>query len=396
MSRFTSLLLLTVIANIGMGIILPVLPIYFKQHGVGAVELSGPFVMLVAGRMVSRVLAPGLIARAGHRRAVMWSFAIYAVTFAAYLQAQSLNAFSALRFLEGIVEGLLAVALHDLAIAYTQGMAHGDRTRLMGRFSASFGLGFLLGPLMGSGLAWLIGMHAIFVAGSLLGAVAVGLAAWTVADAPAEAKAVQLKPLPRWRGAALLLGLYGPQCLRRVVFFSLMMLLPLQVTEHLRLGVEWVGLFFAASAILTTSLMPLAGWWTQRIGAQAAVCYGLLAMALSLAAMGAAVSPLTFGALLVVETIAFAFMLPPAMTVFSAAVDGLATRTRVLGNMAFATEVVSLPLAVVLPWCYARAPIYAWCVVALLCFLALMFFVLSGRALTRRHGALSAQPVNAN
>ncbi len=399
MSKFASLLVLTVIANTGMGIIMPVLPVYFKRYGVGVVELGGPFVMLVAGRMVSRAFAPSLIGMVGHRKTVMACFAIYAATFAAYLGAQSLYLFSGLRFLEGIVEGLLAVALNDLAIAYTQGLDSMRRTQLMGRFGASFGLGFVLGPMLGSSIAWLFGLRAIFVAGALLGVAAIGLAAWMVNDAPAQLAVFPAAQLRGLGGIGLLLGLYSPLCLRRVVFFSLMILLPLYVTEQLGMGIESAGLFFAVSAVLTTTLMPQASRWAERIGVRRAVWTGLLVMAVAIAAMGITRDPVVFWALFVVESIAFALMLPPAMTIFSGAVDSQATRTRILGNMAFATETISLPLAAILPWSYARSPAYAWALVALLCLLALALFLVSGRALARRHGpggAADEQPLKAS
>lgn len=388
LSKFNSLLVLTVIANAGMGIIMPVLPLYFRQYGVGAIELSGPFVMLVIGRMVSRGFAPGLIAQVGHRKAVMGSFAVYAVTFAAYLGAQSLCYFSALRFLEGLVEGLLAVVLNDLAIAYTHGMQSAKRTKLMGRFGASFGLGFLLGPLLGSAIAYLFGLQAIFVAGAVLGVAAIGLGAWMIMDAPAQAKHDGVGGL---KGHRLLLGLYSPQVLRRAVFFSLMILLPLHVTDQLDLPSHGAGLFFGVSAVITTMLMPQADRWAEKLGVSRAVWTGLAVMTVSFVLMGLTRSVTVFWVLFVIETIAFALMLPPAMTVFGNAVDNQATRTRILGNMAFATEAISLPLAVVLPWAYARNVALSWIVVSLLCMSALLMFLLSGRELARRQVRADAE-----
>ncbi len=390
LSRFNSLLVLTVVANTGMGIIIPVLPVYFRQYGVGAIELSGPFVMLVIGRMVSRGFAPGLIARVGHRKAVMGSFAVYAVAFLAYLGAQSLGYFSALRFLEGLVEGLLAVALNDLAIAYTKGMEPAERTKLMGGFGASFGLGFLLGPLLGSAGAYLFGLQTIFVAGAVLGVVAIGLAAWMITDAPAQAQAKR-DVLGRLQGYGLMLGLYSPQVLRRAVFFSLMILLPLHVTDQLGLPAHSVGLFFGVSAVLTTLLMPQAGRWAEKLGVSRAVWTGLAVMTVSFVLMGLTRNVATFGVLFVVETIAFALMLPPAMTVFGNAVDSQTTRTRILANMAFATEAISLPLALVLPWAYACSVQLSWMVVSLLCVAALTMFLASGHALARRQANADAE-----
>ena len=388
LSRFNSLLVLTVIANVGMGIIMPVLPVYFRQYGVSAIELSGPFVMLVIGRMVSRGFAPVLITKMGHRKAVMGCFAIYAATFAAYLGADSLSYFSALRFLEGLVEGLLAVALSDLAIAYTVGMSSTERTRLMGRFGASFGLGFLLGPLLGSGIAWLFGLKAIFVVGAMLGVGAIFLSVWMVSDAPAQAKSVAAGSL---KGHGLLLGLYSPQLLRRAVFFSLMILLPQYVIDQLGMDVHDAGLLFAGSALLTMVLMPQAGLWAEKLGVTRAIWTGLAVMTVSFVLMGLTRNAVVFCVLFAIETIAFALMLPPAMAVFGSAVDSQATRTRILGNMAFATEVITLPLAVVLPWTYARSAALSWMIVALLCLAVVALFLLSSRALARRQAVATHQ-----
>lgn len=383
LSRFNSLLVLTVISNVGMGIIMPVLPVYFRLYGVGAIELSGPFVMLVIGRMVSRGFAPKLIAKVGHRKLVMGCFALYAVTFFAYLGGHSLGYFSSLRLLEGLVEGLLAVTLNDLAIGYTVGMVTSERTRRMGNFSAAFSLGFLLGPLVGSGLAYLFGLQAIFVAGAILGLVAVGLATWLVIDVPTQARNTQRDPLGMLKTHGLLLALYSPQVLRRVVFFSLMILLPLHVTGQLGMASHISGLFFAVSALVSIMLMPQANRWVEKVGAMHAVWTGLAVMAVSFLLMGLTRCVLTFWILFILETMAFALMLPPAMALFGAAVDNQAMRTRILGNMAFATEVISLPLAVLLPWAYARNVSLAWTVVAVLCIAAMVFFLLSGRALAR-------------
>ena len=388
LSRFNSLLALTVIANVGMGIIMPVLPMYFRLYGLSPIELSGPFVMLVIGRMVSRGFAPALIAKMGHRKAVMGCFAIYTATFAAYLGADSLSYFSALRFLEGLVEGLLAVALYDLAIAYTQGTTSTERTRLMGRFGAAFGLGFLLGPLLGSGIAWLFGLQAIFVVGAILGVGAIFLSAWMVSDAPAKAKCDASGSL---KGHALLFGLYSPQVLRRAVFFSLMILMPQYLIDHLGMALHDAGLLFAGSALLSMLLMPLAGRWAENLGLTRAIWTGLAVMTISFLLMGQTRNAVAFCGLFAIETIAFALMLPPAMTVFGSAVDSQATRTRILGNMAFVTEAITLPLAAILPWTYARSAALSWMIVALLCLVALALFLQSSRTLARRQAVAAAQ-----
>ncbi|MFL6647029.1 MAG: MFS transporter, partial [Sulfurifustaceae bacterium] len=207
-TRFASLLALTVLANMGVGIVMPVLPLYFEHHDVSVAGLGLPFVTLVAGRLASRAGVARVIERLGHRHVVMAAFLIYAVVFFLYLAAGSLHVFAALRFGEGIVEGVLAVALNDLAIAYTKGSAAEVRVRAMGRFSAAFGLGFLLGPLAGSVVAYFWGLPAIFIAAGVLGLGAVLVSARFIVDAPAAASSTAATD--RLVGVGLLIGLYSP------------------------------------------------------------------------------------------------------------------------------------------------------------------------------------------
>ncbi|MFL6655835.1 MAG: MFS transporter [Sulfurifustis sp.] len=377
--RFASLLVLTVLANMGMGVVMPVLPLYFEQHDVSVASLGLPFVTLVAGRLASRAGVARIIERFGHRRVVMTAFLIYTVVFFLYLAAGTLRVFAALRFGEGIVEGVLAVALNDLAIAYTKGSVAEARVRAMGRFSAAFGVGFLLGPLAGSAVAYLWGLPAIFVAAGVLGLGAVLLTARFIVDAPAATGSAATTE--RLVGVGVLMGLYSPQFLRRLVFFSLMILLPLHAHDRLQLTPEAVGLFFSASAVITTAIMPFAAIVAKRVGAERGMRAGLLAMIATLALFPVPETVAGFATLFFVETLAFALMLPPAMSIFGDAIDNQAKRTQLLGLMAFVTEIVSLPLAAILPACYAASPAAAWSVVAALAAAALAAFVGARRRL---------------
>lgn len=380
-TRFASLLALTVLANMGVGIVMPVLPLYFEHHDVSVAGLGLPFVTLVAGRLASRAGVARVIERLGHRHVVMAAFLIYAVVFFLYLAAGSLHVFAALRFGEGIVEGVLAVALNDLAIAYTKGSVAEVRVRAMGRFSAAFGLGFLLGPLAGSAVAYLWGLPAIFIAAGVLGLGAVLVTARFIVDAPAAASSTAATD--RLVGVGLLIGLYSPQFLRRLVFFSLMILLPLHAHDRLRLAPEAVGLFFSASAVITTAVMPFAAIVAKRVGAERMVRAGLFVMIVALALFAVPDTVAGFAALFLVETFAFALMLPPAMSIFGDAIDNQVKRTQLLGVMAFVTEIASLPLAAILPACYAASPAAAWSAVAVVAAAALAAFVGARRRLVQ-------------
>jgi MFS family permease len=102
-------------------------------------------------------------------------------------------------------------------------------------------------------------------------------------------------------------------------------------------------------------------------------------MAVTLFALGIVGDPLLFATIFIVETVAFALMLPAAMAIFSEAVENHPERTKVIGTMAFVTELLSLPPAFLLPFLYAMHPGYSWGAVALLCIGTFLIFDSSRR-----------------
>lgn len=382
-TRFNALLAVTVASNVGVGLVMPVLPTYLRQAGLTIPSLGTPFAMLVLGRLCSRLFAPSVIARMGHRAIAATMFVLYAVVLASYLGAHSLLHFDVLRFLEGIVEGVLAIVLNDLAIAWTRDCPNEERVAAMGRFGAAFGLGFLFGPLLGSLVSYLTTVRGVFVAGAIVTACAAVLTiVWLDAEQPQQRRA----PLS-WSAAGDLVAAYSPQWLRRIVLVALMILLPLHVTVALHLRSEIAGLLFSASAVLTTTVMPVAGKVSRRLGANTTVTYGLCLIGAALLALGFVTGRYVFAAIFLFETLCFAIAVPPAMSEFGFMVDGRPDRTSIVATLSLFTEILTLPVTLVLPWLYARQPVAAWTLIAGLAFVTCAAFTLST---ARRRGRSTA------
>ncbi|KVR40765.1 MFS transporter [Burkholderia multivorans] len=373
-NRFNALLGVTVVSNVGVGLVIPILPNYLHKAGLSIPALGMPFTMLVLGRLCSRLFAPWVIARMGHRTVAASMFLLYSVVLACYLGASNLLQFDALRFLEGIIEGVLAIALNDLAIAWTSNLRNEERVAAMGRFGAAFGLGFLLGPLLGSFVSYLADVRGVFAAGAIVTAGAAVLAAsWLASDKPRQRAPLSLA------ASGELVAVYCPQWLRRVAFLSLMILLPLQVTGPLHLRGEVAGLLFSASAILSTTVMPLASKISKRIGARTTVIYGLFLIGVTLLTLGITKDPYTFMVVFLLETLCFAIAIPPAMSEFGFAVDERPDRTSIVATLSLFTEIVSLPVTLLLPWLYARQPLAAWVFIAGMSFVTCGAFKLGSR-----------------
>jgi MFS family permease len=163
--QFLLVLLLNVFINTGIGIIVPVLPLFLKSFGFSTMGLSLPFLVLILGRFLSKYYAGQLIAWFGNKGILFFCFLCSSCVFAIYPHIYSATLFSVVRFFEGVVEGIGIICLTDMAI----NLSSQQRGKLMGYFGSSFGLGFILGPLIGDLTFHYWGLHNMFYCGTLIG-----------------------------------------------------------------------------------------------------------------------------------------------------------------------------------------------------------------------------------
>lgn len=368
--EFFIVVCLTVAVNTGMGLIVPILPTFLQEYGFSTVGLSLPFLSLILGRMLSKSFAASIIRVLRNKRTLVMSFILYAAIFVAYPLFESATAFIALRFFEGVVEGISIVCLTDMAIV----LSKKDRGRLMGIFGSSFGVGFILGPLIGGISYHFGGTDAIFYAGGVLGLIA-AIASFTLPDNDN----VSTKNANGWIRATIenaqFLPEYGPSIMRRAVFFSFMIVLPLYATQYLELDAVYVATFFTASAVISASLMPLTGRLADRIAPEKILRISLVMMALLIAGFGFTKNVYVFAAMFMLESLCFAFMLPAGMKVFADAVDNHPSRTVIISAYGGLTEAVTLVLAVLLPFVYSVSATASWFLIGAICAIVSIPFI---------------------
>jgi MFS family permease len=371
--KFLIVACLVVAVNTGMGLIVPILPLFLKDYGFSTAGLSLPFLSLIIGRLISKNFAAHIIRLLTNRGTLIGCFLLYALIFFAYPLASSPALFVLLRFFEGIVEGISIICLTDLAIV----LSNTNRGRLMGIFGASFGAGFVLGPTLGALVYSLYGTDAVFYAGGIIGLLAMIGACWMPLLPAASSKPPRvLRALSKYRQ---LLPSYGPSIIRRATFFSFMMILPLYAHEVLGLDPARVAMFFTGSALLSFVLMPFTGKLADHIAPQRILAVTLLGMGALIAAFGLARDALSFSLLFALESLLFTFMLPAGMKLFADEVEEHPQRTHVVAVFGSLTEVVTLFLALAIPTLYAFSCGLTWSFIGLLCVIAGVPFVL-GRA----------------
>ena len=367
--RFLIVVCLTVAVNAGMGLIVPILPTFLQNYGFSVAGLSLPFLSLIIGRLLSKTCAAQTIALLGNKVTLVVSFVLYGLVFACYPLAEHAYGFMALRFFEGVVEGISIICLTNLAIV----LSKENRGKLMGIFGSSFGMGFVLGPLLGGVCYQWGGATAVFVAGAVMG----GLGALLSLLVPA------IKQVPPKRNNWLLPAIdhmkflpeYGPSIIRRSVFFCFMIVLPLYATTQLGLKPTDVAMYFTASALLSSTLMPLTGKLADRVSSEKILAFSLPAMAALIMTFGLSNDPVLFTTLFLLESVVFALMLPAGMKVFAEAVDGHPERTEIISSFGSLTEAMTLFLAVLIPWLYTINPLLTWVTIGAICAISGVPFV---------------------
>ena len=151
-----------IIDLIAFGIIIPVLPAYAKDLGESALMLG---VLLATHAALQFVFAPiwgRLSDRIGRRPVMLFSMFGTSISMVILGLADSFEGLLLARVLSGTFSANISVAT-----AYVADVTHeSERTRFMGMVGASFGVGFILGPALGGGLAWLgHGVPMFFAAG---------------------------------------------------------------------------------------------------------------------------------------------------------------------------------------------------------------------------------------
>ena len=152
-------------AMLGVGIIVPLLPLYAQSLGATGIWLG----VIVAGFSISRAILMPIIGRLsdrkGRKRFICIGLLTYSVISLGYIWADSISQLILIRLIQGAASAMII----PIAQAYVGDISpEGEEGKWMGYFNAAFFAGFGFGPLMGGVLTDHFGMTtAFYVMGGL-------------------------------------------------------------------------------------------------------------------------------------------------------------------------------------------------------------------------------------
>lgn len=174
------LLLSTVfIVNIGFGIILPTLPFLSKDMGANAFELGMALSIFALAQLLFSKFWGALSDKYDRKKILIIGILGYGISSAFLAFISTIQALLLLRFLAGFFVAATMPTANALASDWSDLK---DRSRVLGFMSAMNGLGFIVGPAVGSFLM-VFGLGIPFITAGLLAILNALLAIWLLPSA---------------------------------------------------------------------------------------------------------------------------------------------------------------------------------------------------------------------
>jgi len=316
-SRLGVIFFTVLIDLIGFGIVLPILPMYAQRFGAHGIGYGALIFVFSAMQFLATALLGRVSDRIGRRPILLTTMLINAAGYILFAFAPSYWWLFVARVISGCASGNISAAQAYVADITTPA----ERSRGMGLIGAAFGIGFVLGPLIG-------GLADHYIGHLAPGLIAAGLSIINFFSASAilrESLAAEhrtTRPLfdfghmiealaRRQLRPLMLVWLLAP-----FAFSGYTVVLPLHAAKVFSWGAKDLGWLFVVIGVIAALVQGfLYGRIEKRTGARALLILGLFGMAVSIAALPYAGS----GLLVYAWTVPLAF----SNSLFSPAASGL-------------------------------------------------------------------------
>ena len=281
------LFLIVFIDLVGFGLVIPLLPFYAERFGASPLQMTLLFAVYSLMSMLSAPLWGRLSDRVGRRPVLMASVAAAALAYLWLGFATQLWMVFAARAFAGACAGNIAAAQ-----AYIADVTPPEkRARGMGMIGAAFGLGFIVGPVLGGMVAGNDLKTADLQTPGLIAAALSAIALLGVVFLLRESLSATAHREPRGRIAALRDALRRPMLGRLLVLFFVVILAfsGMETTfawwaiDRFGWGPRPIGFVFFYVGLLSAAMQGgLIGPLTRRFGEERLTLSGLVLIALGL------------------------------------------------------------------------------------------------------------------
>jgi MFS family permease len=296
---------------LGFGIVVPAVPLFALEFGVGTTAAGAVVSAFALMRLLSGLAGGRLVDRVGERTALVVGLGIVAVSSLLAGLAVSYPQLLVLRGLGGVGSAVFTIAATSLLLRVASAAQRGQTQSV---YRGGFLVGGIIGPAFGGAVIGLSIRAPFFLyAGTLLLAMAAAAfllpkpeqkapvetqVALGVGEDDAVPQAVVPEP-PRtpWRTAlrvpAYRAALAGNFAMGFSVLGVRSTVVPLLVVQGLDLEPVWIGIAFTVAAVVQGALLLPAGKAVDRIGRRPTLLAGGAVTAAALAGLAAATGPVS-------------------------------------------------------------------------------------------------------
>ncbi|NYE72368.1 MFS transporter [Microlunatus parietis] len=364
---------------VGLGVLIPVLPVFARTFGVGNFEIGAVLSAFALMRLVSAPFCARMIVRFGERLVLGTGMYLVAISAALAGLAQTYPQLLILRGIGGIGSAMFTVSAMTLLLA---SVSPDRRGRATGFFQGGFLIGSMAGPAVGGGLSTIsLTAPFFFYAAALVVAGTIGLVLLRSSETGRTDGASASIPLAdlikdrRFQAACFANVAHG-----WTSFGVRNSLVPVLMVEVLHGQPAWTGIAFAVASVVQTIMVLPAARMTDTVGRRPAMITGCLTAAASALAIPFAPNVWVLVIILCVYGIGAAFLGPAPAAAVGDAAGGRAGRGVAIFSMCGDLGAIAGPLVAGVLADHVSYPV-AFGVGALLIFAAagLSFRMPSGR-----------------
>lgn len=279
---------------LGFGIVVPAVPLFALEFGVGTTAAGAVVSAFALMRLLSGLAGGRLVDRVGERAALLAGLGVVAVSSLLAGLAVSYPQLLVLRGVGGIGSAVFTISATSLLLRVASAAQRGQTQSI---YRGGFLIGGIIGPAFGGAvIGWSIRAPFFLYAGTLMLAAVVAATMLPkpppvqepLPDAPARTSLATALASPAYRAA--LAGNFA-------VGFSVLgvrsTVVPLLVVQGLDLAPFWIGVAFTVAALVQAVLLLPAGRAVDEMGRRPTLVAGGLLTAASLVALAAAEGPVT-------------------------------------------------------------------------------------------------------
>jgi DHA1 family multidrug resistance protein-like MFS transporter len=248
-------------ALLGLGIVIPLLPVYAEDLGAGGLMIG----LMVAGFSISRgVLQPfvgSMSDRQGRKRFLVIGLTIYTFVGLSFPLATAVEHLILIRIVHGVGSAMIV----PIAMSYVASFAPpGHEGRYMGMLNIALFSGIGLGPVIGGIFRDNVGFDSAFYAMSLTSFTALALVTFLL---PADKPSMDAKSAPsifetmrKMAGNVRVMGILVGRMSTMFVMVPLMAFLPLHMERFMEASGTQIGIVIAARTLTNAVLQfPFGG-----------------------------------------------------------------------------------------------------------------------------------------